>query len=173
MVAFSLCGDFNSQHCDNNSHIWRHDMSCTSCTLSFSALIVRVDHITPRKSDKDSLQCRKTSCLPCTGGVLIWWDFTPSVSFADSSPGGGAHYHFRWHRLAAARSRHGSDSPPDCHSLPCRHFAALKGSRVEFLLTLGRCGHRPLRNAHFQTLEYLWCFKTKNDRPNRSGRNII
>ena len=26
-------------------------------------------------------------------------------------------------RLAAARSRHGSDSPPDCHSLPCRHFA--------------------------------------------------
>ena len=31
------------------------------------------------------------------------------------------------HRLAAARSRHGSDSPPDCHSLPCRHYATLKG----------------------------------------------
>ncbi len=31
------------------------------------------------------------------------------------------------HLLAAARSRHGSDSPPDCHSLPCRHCATLKG----------------------------------------------
>ena len=30
------------------------------------------------------------------------------------------------HRLAAARSRSGSDSPPDCHSLPCRHFATPK-----------------------------------------------
>ena len=30
------------------------------------------------------------------------------------------------HRLAAARSRHGSDSPPDCRSLPCRHFSTLK-----------------------------------------------
>ena len=30
------------------------------------------------------------------------------------------------HRLAAARSRHGSDSPPDVHSLPCRHFSTLK-----------------------------------------------
>ena len=30
------------------------------------------------------------------------------------------------HRLAAARSRHGSDSPPDCHSLPCRHCATLE-----------------------------------------------
>ena len=30
------------------------------------------------------------------------------------------------HRLAAARSRHGSDSPLDCYSLPCRHFATLK-----------------------------------------------
>ena len=29
-------------------------------------------------------------------------------------------------RLAAARSRRGSDSPPDCHSLPRRHFATLK-----------------------------------------------
>lgn len=38
-----LCSDFNSQHCDNNSHLWRHDMSGTSCTLSFSALIVGVD----------------------------------------------------------------------------------------------------------------------------------
>lgn len=38
-----LCGDFNSQRCDNNSHLWRHDMSGTSCTLSFSALIVGVD----------------------------------------------------------------------------------------------------------------------------------
>ena len=26
------------------------------------------------------------------------------------------------HRLAAARSRLGSDSPPDCHSLPRRHY---------------------------------------------------
>ena len=43
MAAFLLCSDFNSQHCDNNSHIWRHDMSGTSCTLPFSALIVRVD----------------------------------------------------------------------------------------------------------------------------------
>ena len=32
-------------------------------------------------------------------------------------------------RLAAARSRRGSDSPPDCHSLPRRHFATLHGSR--------------------------------------------
>ena len=29
--------------------------------------------------------------------------------------------------LAAARSRRGSDSPPDCHSLPRRRFATLKG----------------------------------------------
>ena len=28
--------------------------------------------------------------------------------------------------LAAARSRHGSDMPPACHSLPCRRFATLK-----------------------------------------------
>ena len=58
---------------------------------------------------------------------------TPSVSFADSSPIGGAHYHFRRQRLAAARSRHGSDSPPDCHSLPCRHFATLKGRPRNFI----------------------------------------
>ena len=32
----------------------------------------------------------------------------------------------RRQRLAAARSRHGSDSPPDCHSLPYRHFATLQ-----------------------------------------------
>ena len=30
------------------------------------------------------------------------------------------------HRLAAARSRSGSERPPDCRSLPCRHFATLK-----------------------------------------------
>ena len=84
-----------------------------------------------------------------TEGVLVWWDFTPSVSFADSSPIGGAHYHFRRQRLAAARSRHGSDSPPDCHSLPCRHFATLHGRWVEFLLPLGRCGHRPLQFVRF------------------------
>ena len=29
------------------------------------------------------------------------------------------------HRLAAARSRRGSDSPPGCHSTPRRRFAAL------------------------------------------------
>ena len=55
----------------------------------------------------------------------------------------------RWQRLAAARSRHGSDSPPDCHSLPCRHFATLKGRWVEFLLPLGRCGHQPLQIVRF------------------------
>ena len=84
-----------------------------------------------------------------TEGVLVWWDFTPSVSFADSSPIGGAHYHFRRQRLAAARSRSGSERPPDCHSLPCRHFATLKGRWVEFLLPLGRCGHRPLQFVRF------------------------
>ena len=29
-------------------------------------------------------------------------------------------------RLAAARSRRGSDSPPDCHSIPRRRFATLE-----------------------------------------------
>ena len=29
--------------------------------------------------------------------------------------------------LAAARSRHGSDNTPCCHSLPCRRFATSKG----------------------------------------------
>ena len=74
----------------------------------------------------------------------------------------------RRQRLAAARSRHGSDSPPDCHSLPCRHFAALKGSQADFLLTFGSMWaltatessyiepRRALRNVPFliPTLEY-------------------
>ena len=36
--------------------------------------------------------------------------------------------------LAAARSRHGSDMPPACHSLPCRRFATLKLPRYSVSL---------------------------------------
>ena len=36
----------------------------------------------------------------------------------------------RIHRLAADRSRHGSDSPPDCHLLAWRRFATLGGAIV-------------------------------------------
>ena len=36
-------------------------------------------------------------------------------------------------RLAAARSRRGSDMPPACHSLPRRRFATLKGAPLRCL----------------------------------------
>ena len=55
----------------------------------------------------------------------------------------------RRQRLAAARSRSGSERPPDVHSLPSRRFATLQGRPTYFLLTLGRCGHRPLQIERF------------------------
>ena len=55
------------------------------------------------------------------------------------------------HRLAAARSRRGPDSPPGCHSTPRRRFAAL--------VTKGRLWYR--RNA--QQL------KNKNASPHQSA----
>ena len=73
--------------------------------------------------------------------------FTPSVSFADSSPGGGAHYHFRWQRLAAARSRSGSERPPDVHSLPSRRFATLQEHLYRISADLGSMFHRTLRKG--------------------------
>ena len=46
--------------------------------------------------------------------------------------------------LAAARSRHGSDMPPACHSLPWRHCVTLKGKPR----TTARRGRRALRCNH-------------------------
>ena len=86
-----------------------------------------------------------------------------------SSPKGGAHAHFyvlavldlmlstssvaMRQRLAAARSRHGSDSPPDCHSLPCRHCATLKGKPWSISADFtARCGHRALLICSFIVL---------------------
>ena len=52
-------------------------------------------------------------------------------------------------RLAAARSRHGSDSPPDCHSLPCRHFATPEEEpTITFADSVSlRLGHAPAPNV--------------------------
>ena len=64
-----------------------------------------------------------------------------------------------WLRLAAARSRRGSDSPPDCHSLPRRHCATLESFK-------GRLGQflpcRPFRGGGFGGL-----------RRSRRGLNIF
>ena len=35
------------------------------------------------------------------------------------------------HRLAAARARRGSDSPPDCHSIPRRRYATSREGKKE------------------------------------------
>ena len=55
----------------------------------------------------------------------------------------------RRQRLAAARSRHGSDSPPDCHSLPCRHFATPEEEpTITFADSVSlRLGHAPAPNV--------------------------
>ena len=55
----------------------------------------------------------------------------------------------RRQRLAAARSRHGSDSPPDCHSLPCRHFATPEEEpTITFADSVSlRHGHAPAPNV--------------------------
>ena len=47
------------------------------------------------------------------------------------------------HRLAAARSRRGSDSPPGCHSIPRRRFAALVTKGRLGLLQIRRCDTHP------------------------------
>ena len=72
----------------------------------------------------------------------------------------------RRQRLAAARSRHGSDSPPDCHSLPCRHFATPEEEPIiTFADTVSlRLGHAPALNVHRTFIHYrraasLPCFK--------------
>ena len=59
-------------------------------------------------------------------------------------------------RLAAARSRHGSDSPPDCHSLPCRHFATPEEEPIiTFAATVSlRLGHAPALNVHRTFIHY-------------------
>ena len=38
------------------------------------------------------------------------------------------------HRLAAARARRGSDSPPDCHSIPRRRYATSREGKKKFHL---------------------------------------
>ncbi len=62
----------------------------------------------------------------------------------------------RRQRLAAARSRHGSDSPPDCHSLPCRHFATPEEEPIiTFADTVSlRLGHAPALNVHRTFIHY-------------------
>ena len=49
--------------------------------------------------------------------------------------------------LAAARSRRGSDSPPDCHSLPRRHFATLQGRPRSIVFSANIFSAFPLREA--------------------------
>ena len=66
----------------------------------------------------------------------------------------------RRQRLAAARSRHGSDSPPDCHSLPCRHCATLKGRlwwvcRTRLRLRLERSRNFSNRARLYDTMSAL------------------
>ena len=67
----------------------------------------------------------------------------------------------RRQRLAAARSRRGSDSPPDCHSLPRRHFATpeeeptLKTNFIKLFakpLSHGRAVTAPLKGSQEQFL---------------------
>ena len=60
--------------------------------------------------------------------VTTW---TTSPSFARDAR--------KCHRLAAARSRRGSDSPPGCHSTPRRRFATLH--RGGYPLRQGRAGN--------------------------------
>ena len=114
-----------------STHLEKSDEYYFCCRIFVAALLREVAR---RSRDRGSFSLMRLYSL----SQLRW-----------QLPIGGAHYHFRRQRLAAARSRHGSDSPPDCHSLPCRHFATLKGRWVEFLLPLGRCGHRPLQFVRF------------------------
>ncbi len=70
--------------------------------------------------------------------------------------------------LAAARSRSGSDSPPDCHSLPSRRFATYRGayaisSQHKFarFYPVGRCAHAPPPNfcTNKKQCTYRLCFR--------------
>ena len=75
-------------------------------------------------------RCRRSLCIfncaPCAGGASPAPTLRRNVAAAQKVhlliPSGTAS---PCHRLAAARSRRGPDSPPGCHSIPRRRFAAL------------------------------------------------
>ena len=60
-------------------------------------------------------QGNRRAFLQADDGDVEWMIYPSSVGYADTC-------------LAAARAHRGSDSPPDCHSLPRRRFATSRGS---------------------------------------------
>ena len=72
----------------------------------------------------------------------------------------------RCQRLAAARSRRGSDSPPDYHSLPHRHFATPK---EEDIITTAPTLRYPRGGAHDQNKFHQNLCKTPQSRASRDS----
>ena len=76
--------------------------------------------------------------------------------------------------LAAARSRRGSDSPPGCHSLPRRRFAALPEGANRIVLLRRRTGnsaigrHAP-KNKKFSLTSGAGCGKMTKRKERRCG----
>ena len=109
---------------------------------------------------------------PCQRICLYGQNVAAVVSLSLSPPPQAVH------RIAAARSRHGSDSPPDCHSLPCRHCATLESFKGRlwrvsvFLLPQSLARQLPRRRSPHLTINLSNFTQTPQSRTSRDSVSL-